>query len=307
MKSMLILSCLLSAVAIAQEQSLPREAASIPTLRNAEKFPGKTKSYETALERTEGQSLADRFRMAERTKPTLEVQFTNASAAKERLQLLPRQSYTNAATLVKHQQLVGQFQASAKFVEERQARYSRVDLAMTKYLLANANVEAMQLESKAFTKSGGINDADLAALRDATVPLHSMQARISQGQEPLQHRDIKVMVLVSETDAKQMSGLRVYALPKDMFHHPERFPVELVEDLLVELSFEKLASPSEARMPVSDLRVWVGPKDAFKAMLPLIRGGKIQFAPVHANMASTGPAELTFYEGQVVKLDQVGR
>jgi hypothetical protein len=261
-----------------------------------------TKPAPTALTVKVGTSTELQPSKLTQASPTLLSQVRMASETNRRVLSINQNSYVDPKVLVQHRQLVEGIHQGAKLVQENHERYGRTDLAMTKYLLAKADIEARELEARAGSVEG-IRVHDLAPLRDAMLPFQAMKHSIQSGKAPLPHWTVKVTVQVKPGDRTQLEGLRVYALPKEMFTYPEKYEEKLIDELLVDFSFQNLTSPAEQQMPVGELRIWVGPEYAYKHMRQLIRNGKLtQFKPLHANAGTSAPVELTFFQSDVIEV-----
>ena len=233
--------------------------------------------------------------------PTLLNQIKVASEVNPRALDSKRYAYVNPRVLTQHQQLVSKLNESAKLAIENQGQYNRFDRAMAKYLLIKANIEARELDRRP-AGSPAIKDEDLQPLQESIQPLYAMQYNTMKREPPPPHWTVKVSVEERLGSSTPIKGLRVYALPKEIFLFPEKFEPEIVEELLQDFSFQNLTSPSVEEVAVSDLRVWVGPEYSYKLMQRLIEKKElVQFKPLKSNTGTAQPIEMTFFEADIVK------
>ncbi|HEY0587779.1 MAG TPA: hypothetical protein VGD52_16710 [Pseudoduganella sp.] len=287
MRTLLLCICLYAGAACAQDP-IARPIAGRPDLRSP---PAASRSITAA-------SFQSRAHIE--VSPTLLNQIKLASEVRPAALDLKRYAYVNHEVLTQHQQLIGKLNESARLAKDHQAQYSRFDRAMTKYLLIKANIEAQELNMR-LAGPHVIKAQDLNPLKESVQPLYAMEFRAQNGEPATPHWTVKVSVEERLGSSTPIKGLRVYALPKEMFLFPEKFSAETMEELLQDFSFQHLTSPSVEEVPVSDLRVWVGPEYSYKLMQQLIEKGElVQFKPLKSNTGTAQPIEMTFFEADIV-------
>jgi hypothetical protein len=204
-------------------------------------------------------------------------------------------------TATRHRAVLDELVHDAKQIEVREERLSRRDRSMANFLLASANAEATTFEMQVRAAPEPQSAGDLAPLEHAKNRLKQARARIEAGRPPVDERLVRVSVFAHGSSVP-IKGLRVYVLPKDMLERPQLYPVELLKELLEDLTFETLTSPAQGRVPLSDIRIWVGPEHAYNAMCELVQGKRLhRYKPVHAN-ATEEILELEFLSPEGVTL-----
>jgi hypothetical protein len=201
-------------------------------------------------------------------------------------------NFASKISAEQHQRLIRDFAHSAQRIEVNADRMSRRELAIAKFAIAKATAEEGKVQRILSAPTAGPKTVNLGPLEDAVGYLGKMNARAANGLPSIDYRMVNVSV--RKKDGKFISGLRVYALPKDMLNEPGNYSQALIKNLLEDLTFEKLTSPSLDKIPISELQIWVGPEFSYEEMRKMVVEKKLKkYKPVHASFTST-TLELVF-------------
>lgn len=197
---------------------------------------------------------------------------------------LPATAYERTVDQRSHRALAQEVDETAVLVGQRASRMSSMDLALSKFYLASANakLDAVKAPTGAKIPSQRIMEVEAAA-----VPVRSMRTMMMEGGSPFQYRPVEVSVRAKPGQADPPS-YRVYVLPAGMLEKPHLYAETLLLQLLGDLSFEKLTSPSKYSVAQGEMRVWIGPDYAYQSMAKMVRERSLtKTTPVHASADST--------------------
>ena len=236
-----------------------------------------------------GRSPVDRADPVRRT-ATLEVE--RLARVRAEAQALPQSAYRRPDDIAKHRALLTRVDGAARMVEQRAADLPARDLALSRYYLSQASAAAQSLNAQA-QQAQSIGNEQLSRLERATQPVQTMRERMARGQTPFERR--QVTVTVRDAQGRHLPDpLRVYVLPAGLVDSPPDEP-ELIRELLSELSFERLTSPSTGTVLEGDMRVWVGPDFQYEEMARLVMQGQLKrFAPVRGHQTGAPDPNLLF-------------
>lgn len=192
---------------------------------------------------------------------------------------LSADSYERPGDLRVHRALALEVDETASLISQRASRMSSMDLALSKFYLASANAKLEGVKSSKAVKISGRSVAEIEA---ATLPVRSMRTLMMEGGSPFQYRPVVVSVLAKPGEAEP-PRYRVYVLPAGIVDSPTSYDDDLLLQLLGDLSFEKLTSPSKYSVAQGEMRVWIGPDYEYRSMAKKIRQRTlVKTTPVHA-------------------------
>lgn len=222
---------------------------------------------------------------------SLQAQLQAAQQAKQQTTQLPASAYQRRVDIPRHRALVSDIDTTARLVEQRADSLSARDLSLSKYYLAQANVDAQVLSTRSLQP---ISAAAVAQLRDAVTPLKTMQARLKGGLPPFGYRSV-VVTVKARAGQPEPPRLRVYVLPSGVLDRPENFDLDTIRQWLTDLTFQDLTSPSRWTVAQGEMRVWVGPDAAYDAMARRVfQRAPIAFTPLHIAPDGVPDQELQF-------------
>lgn len=193
---------------------------------------------------------------------------------------LPTGVYQRQSDATLHRRLVTDVDRTAALVQQRADKLSARDLALSKYYLNAANINAATIAASAKLDSG-VSSASISQLQGTVAPVQQMQMRMASGEPPFDSREITVNV-ASKPGESTPPPLRVYMLPGGCIDTPKLCEEPLLTQLLVNLTFDGLTTPSRSRVEHADMRVWIGPEYKYAEMAKLISAGTpFRFKPVH--------------------------
>lgn len=211
------------------------------------------------------------------TRVSFSRQVAEANQIKLATAQVPQGAYLRKDDMVLHRKLVSDVDRTASLVASRADKLSAKDLALSRYYLSSANATAAKLSTVAVGAT--IPSKSLSILQNDVAPVQQMEARMLNGQPPIDYRDVEVQVKTAP-GAATPPKLRVYVLPGGCLDVPKNCE-EFLQDLLVNLTFENLTTPSKSKVQPADMRVWVGLDNAYAAMAKLVlSGAAIPFTPV---------------------------
>jgi hypothetical protein len=230
--------------------------------------------------------------MAQVARSTVTPHAAAARQLKVQTSALPAAAYERSTDIAAHRHLIDQIDRTAQLVEEKSPQMSARDLALSRFYLAHANVTAQSLTGASAAKR--ISTQGVVLLQQSVSPLEGMQAMMLSSDKPFGDREVSVSVS-SANGPGDPPRLRVYMLPGGILDRPDAFSFDEVRDLLIQLTFQSLTSPSSASVPIADMRVWVGPDHAYDAMArKVLSGDTIRFTPLRSGPGADKPADLAF-------------
>ena len=231
-----------------------------------------------------------RVDMAQAARYTAAVEVDRTSLIQAKALQLPPSAYRRPIDIDQHRNLLASVDSTARLVAQRAPALPSRELALSRYYLRNANGVAQQINAQAATRP--IGEPELQKLADASRPVQAMQARMVNGQKPLEFRQITVKV--RGDDGKDLrEPLRVYVLPAGLVEQPD--DPELILELLTLLSFERPTSPSTGEVQRGEMRLWVGPDFRYREMADLVMArGLTNFMVVHGQRPDASDSDLLF-------------
>lgn len=239
-----------------------------------------------ALGAAAGASLA----MTEAGRHNMTIEADRSSQARAQASQLPDSVYRRRNDASLHRELLTRVDDTARLVAQRANALPPRDLALSRYYISSANAEARRVNQLASQRS--IGSEDLERLRSTVEPVRAMQARLARGETPFERR--QVTVTVRNADGGQPAPpLRVYVLPAGLIDNPDE--PALIRELLGELSFERLTSPSTGTVPGGEMRLWVGPDFQYDAMAKMVVERRLtRYTPVHGHLSTEPDPNLLF-------------
>ena len=236
-----------------------------------------------------GRAPVDR---ADQARRNAAIEVDRLSRVRAEAQALPQSAYRRPDDIAKHRALLTRVDDAARMVEQRAATLPARDLALSRYYLSQASGAAQSVNAQA-QQAQPIGDDQLGRLERAARPVQAMRERLARGQAPFERR--RVTVTVRDAEGRNLGDpLRVYVLPAGLVDSPPDQP-ELIRELLSELSFERLTSPSTGTVLEGDMRVWVGPDFQYEEMAQLVMQGRLKrFAPVRGHQTGAPDPNLVF-------------
>lgn len=206
-----------------------------------------------------------------------------ADARSVRLQTtqLTLDKYDRQTDFQAHRKLVRDIESAATAVESKAGRMTAKDLALSRYYLSAANAKAATLTTTNFK----IFEAQVHSLELSAQPVQGMQVMLKSSGSPFAYRPVVVRV-ASAQGSPEVGPLRVYVLPSGLVADPETYSEGEIEQYLIDLSFEKLTTPSHSMVAQADMRVWVGPDHSYAGMARLVK----QKQPIRFNRLDVSPA-----------------
>jgi hypothetical protein len=133
-----------------------------------------------------------RVDMAQAARYTAAVEVDRTSLIQAKALQLPPSAYRRPVDIDQHRNLLASVDSTARLVAQRAPALPSRELALSRYYLRNANGVAQQINTQAATRP--IGDAELQKLADASRPVQAMQARMVNGEKPLEFRQVTVKV-----------------------------------------------------------------------------------------------------------------
>lgn len=219
--------------------------------------------------------------MASLAKYAVSPEVADARAVRLQTTQLKLDKYDRQPDFETHRQLVRNIESAATSVESKAGRMTAKDLALSRYYLSAANAKAATL-TKANVK---ISEAQVHSLKLSAQPVQGMQMMLRSSDSPFEYRPVVVRVADAQ-GSPQVGPLRVYVLPSGLIADPETYSEREIEQYLIDLSFEKLTTPSRSMVAQADMRVWVGPDHSYAGMARLVK----QRQPIRFNRLDVSPA-----------------
>jgi len=219
--------------------------------------------------------------IAQASRLSVREQVSESARIKAGARLLKISNFASPQDAVLHQKLTDSIDNTAKLVDRQAPAMSARDLALSRYYLQQANARA-----NALTNVGSgvqIASAQITLLQGSTQPLQAMSFRMETGQAPFQNRQVQVDVAPG-TGSPQFAAFRVYVLPVGVINDPSSYPPDLIRDLLQQLTFEDLTTPSSSPVPLGEMAIWIGPDHQYDAMATMVvQKRAIAYKLMHAN------------------------